>query len=189
MPGDADQLVVQIIEEEGPLTFVVTRDMLAGGEPGELELVVDVARRRGRLPQMVGRVVMLFPEYSRDDREIFEIPECRKFLAALQQKIPYLCVLLQPQVAFPLLMLCYVPWKKRGMLRKRVVAEQGAAMGFMLSSGMTAFEFARWQRLDAKRFTAAFLANLGAGRQVCPELLEDYARDYASHRAWRQRFS
>ena len=42
---------------------------------------------------------------------------------------------------------------------------------------MTAFEFAKWQKIpDAKRFAAEHLRGIGLGDEINPDLLDDYER-------------
>jgi hypothetical protein len=75
-------------------------------------------------------------------------------------------------------MLSQIPWTREGRIKKQIVPAPEEATGYMLRSGMIAYHFARWRKINAKEFAATHLRAIGAFDEVPLDLLEHYASEY-----------
>jgi hypothetical protein len=171
------QLARQMIEDTKPIVVGVGSSLLEQGGFGDLGVLIQVARSENLVSRLVGRVVILFPDFDDDPREVAEIPECRDWLLALEGKVPYLAVLLHPTSTFKLLLLCHVPWTKDPD-EDYVVPDEEQAVAFLLDAGMTAYTFACRQDLEPRAFTREFLQRVGMENVVDDTLLDEYERVY-----------
>lgn len=174
----ASQELDFMLNATSPLIFGVSKQMMAQGDLGAAAELLEYAAKKRALPKLAGRLALLFPEYDSDKREVFEVPEIKRWLHQLEDKYPYLSVLLEPSASFKILMFTHIAWKRAGMIKKQIVGDPEQTMGFMLQSGMDAFQFAKWQRVDAKAFASSHLERLGLGEVVNDDLLNDYERNY-----------
>ncbi len=172
------ELAKQIIQDQKPIVVEVPSRLLdeEGGGFGDLGVLIQVARKEKLMPRLVGRVVILFPAYDDDPREVAEIPECRDWLLALEKQVPYLAVLLHPGSTLKLLMLCHVPWT-RNAEENTIEPDLEQAVGFFLDAGLTAYVFACRQSLEPRAFATDFLQRIGL-ESVDDELLDEYKRVY-----------
>lgn len=161
------------IDADSMLVLGISKEMMRVHDLGDVGQLIETAVAAKKLTRIVGRVMLMFPEYDRDPREVFEDEICRGWFGALMQRYPYLPVLLEPTKTFPILMLCNVPWRKKG---KQIVPGEEATQ-FVLNCGMTAFAFAKWSRLDSRPFAERFLASVGFD-DVGAGLLDQYEAMY-----------
>lgn len=179
--ADRRAIAQRVLETEGPLVFAVTKKQMAARSLGDLGALLDFANEKEAIPKLVGRVVLLFPEYDNDPREVLEVPECKEWLRGAQEEVPFLALLVHPQMTFKMVMLGEIGFSKSAD-QSQVLFDESAAIGFMLDCGMAAYEFAMWQGLDAKSFAGNFLASVGLGHAVHDGLLENYAEVYRKER-------
>lgn len=177
---DAREELLNLIGSSGPLIWVVPRKEVEQKSKGQshkkLVALLEYARELERLNELEGRVILNFQGYESDPREVFEVEECRKWLLRLEKDVTYLFLSLEPQVALPILMFCYVPFQKVG---GKVVPDMDKAMGFLLDCGFTAYQLARIDEVDdPKQVAANFLSRAGLGHVVNPDLLADFERTY-----------
>lgn len=163
------------IDTDSALVFGISKEMMSARDLGDVGQLIETAVAAKKLPRLVGRVMLMFPEYDRDPREVFEDAICGAWMGALSERFPYLPVLLEPTKTFPILMFCNVPWTKKG---KKILPAEEEATQFILNCGMTAYAFAKWSKLDARPFAQTFLSSMGFG-DVDAGLLDQYEAMYA----------
>ena len=66
-------------------------------------------------------------------------PELCAWMKSLEEEYAYLSVLLETTATLQILMFSQIPWKREGVMKKTIVGDPEARVGFMLESGMTAF--------------------------------------------------
>ena len=182
---DAREELLSLIGSSGPLIWLVPRKEVEQKSKGQshkkLVALLEYARDLGRLDELKGRVILNFEGYDSDPRAVFEIEECRKWLLRLEKDVTYLFLALEPRIALPILMFCYVPFQKVAGL---VVPDMDRAMGFHLDCAFAAYELARIDEVrDAKEAAADFLVRSGLSHLVNAELLIDFERTYDQERA------
>jgi len=150
---------------------------MAEQDLGAMGEVIARATDTGSIVSLVGRISLVFPEYDADKREVFEVPEIKRWLDHVENKYAYFCVLAEPTSTFKILMFCHAPWKREGR-KNQIVADPDRTMGYLLESGMVAFAFAKWQTLDAKRFAELHLTRIGLKDEINPGSLDDYEQTY-----------
>lgn len=160
------------IDTSASLVFGVTKQMLRAKDAGELASLFDTATKSRKLAKLVGRVVLMFPEFEADPREVFEDAACGTWFEALEEKYAFAALMLEPTKTLPIFMLSQVPWTKK---KGRIIPSDDEAMQFLLDRGMTAFAFGTWLGVDAKAFAAKFLGSVGLGSIVNDDLLDDFA--------------
>lgn len=184
-PKANDTALMNLIATSGPLVWLVPREELGQKRKGDshkkLVELLEYAREQNRLEDIVGRVVLNFQGFDADPREVFEVEECRKWLLRVEKDVTYLFLALEPRIALPILMFCYVPFEKVGT---KVMPDMDKAMGFLLDCAFTAYELARIDEVgDAKKAAADFLVRAGLGHEVNADLLNDFERTFEQERA------
>lgn len=164
------------VDAEATLVFGVSKEMMRKRDLGDVAQLVETAVEAKKVAKVVGRVVLMFPEYDHDPREVFEDTACREWFATLEERFPFVPVLLEPTKTLPILMLCQIPWRKQGA---KILPSEEEATQFLLNCGMLAFTFAKWVRVDARSFAQQFLATVGLGDSVDSGLLDQYEKLHA----------
>lgn len=180
MANAAQTELLNLLRTAGPITWVIPKSELGGRKKGEshkkLVELLKYARAELRLSELEGRVVLLFQGFDGDPREVFEIEECRKWLLRVEKEVGYFFLVLEPRVALPILMFCYVPFEKVGTT---VLPDEDKAIGFLLDCAYVTYQVARIDERDApKEVAAAFLTRAGLGQVVNVDLLSDFERTY-----------
>src|SRR5665213_2622227 len=78
------------IDQEEPIRILVPREAALACDTESTVMFLSVFVRSATLgPQSLGKVQMAFADYGDDPRELWEIPEVRRFVARIDEALPY----------------------------------------------------------------------------------------------------
>jgi hypothetical protein len=116
----------EFLNEAGPIVVVISRQEVETGDTSSVASVLkSCIASPERALSLFEKLDIAFHGYDQDQREVFEIPEVRKYVSLLDQEFPFwLFFLTKEKLGLQAIMLCFMPPYLTEDARKTVLPER-----------------------------------------------------------------